>query len=63
MTPFITVCSYLSMLALAMLIFFIFLFRFYRLRGKDYRTVGFFMVVCGVVFFLGVILIGIFYRP
>ncbi|MDO5111295.1 MAG: hypothetical protein Q4E65_03215 [Clostridia bacterium] len=63
MTPFISVCSYMSMLALAMMIFFIFLFRFYRLRGQDYRTAGFFMVVCGAVFVIGVVLIGIFYRP
>ena len=62
MTPFITLCSYVSLLSLSLLILFIFLFRFYRIQGKDYRTIGFFMVVFGVLFVLGVILIGIFYR-
>jgi len=63
MTPFIAVCSYVSMLSLAMMVFLIFMFRFYRVQGKDNRFIGFLLMVCLALFMLGVILIGIFYRP
>lgn len=63
MTPFITLCSYVSMMSLAIMIFLIFLLRMRRAQGKDYSAVGFLMLVCLGLFLLGVILIGIFYKP
>jgi len=62
MSTFIMVCSYVSMFSLSMLLFCIFLFRYYRIRGKDNRGVGLLMMLFTVLFILGVILIGVFYR-
>lgn len=62
MTPFIAVCSYVSMLSLALLLLCIVLYRVRRVQGKDTRAFGFYCVVCTFFFLLGVILIGIFYR-
>ena len=61
-TPFINLCSYVSMFSLAMMVLMIFLFRFYRIQGKKYRVAGFFLIVFSILFIVGVILIGIFYR-
>ena len=44
-TPFINLCSYVSMFSLAMMLLMIFLFRFYKIQGKDYRVPGFFLIV------------------
>ena len=62
MTPFIAVCSYVSMLSLALMILLIVLYRVRRVQGKDSRMIGFYCMVCMFLFILGVILIGIFYR-
>lgn len=61
-TPFINLCSYVSMFSLAMMVLMIFLFRFYRIQGRDYRAAGFFLIVFSLLFTAGVVLIGIFYR-
>ena len=61
-TPFINLCSYVSMFSLAMMLLMIFLFRFYKIQGKDYRVPGFFLIVFAVLFAAGVILIGILYH-
>ena len=61
-TPFINLCSYVSMFSLAMMVLMIFLFRFYRIQGKNYRVSGFFLILFSILFIVGVILIGIFYR-
>lgn len=50
------------MFSLAMMLLMIFLFRFYRIQGKNYRVAGFFLIVFSILFIVGVILIGIFYR-
>ncbi len=62
MTPFIALCSYVSMFALAILVLLLFLFRLWRIQGKDNSAIGFWIIVCAVLFGIGVILIGIFYR-
>ena len=53
-TPFINLCSYVSMFSLAMMLLMIFLFRFYKIQGKDYRVPGFFLIVFSVLFAAGV---------
>lgn len=63
MTPFIMLCSYVSMFSLAMLVLLVFMFRFYRIQGKDNGFIGFLLLLFTALFLLGVILIGIFYRP
>ena len=50
------------MFSLAMMLLMIFLFRFYKIQGKDYRVPVFFLIVFSVLFAAGVILIGILYR-
>lgn len=62
MTPFIAVCSYVSMLSLSVMIFLLVLYRVWRAQGKDNRAIGFFIIVCMALFLIGVVLIGIFYR-
>lgn len=61
-TPFINLCSYIAMFSLAIMIFLIFLFRLYRIQGKNYRAVAFFLIVFTVLFLVATILVGILYR-
>ncbi len=61
-TPFISLCSYIAMFSLAIMIFLIFLFRLYRIQGKNYKPVAFFLIVFTVLFLVATILVGILYR-
>jgi len=62
MTPFIAFCSYMSLCSLSIMLFLLVLYRVWRTQGKDNRGIGLAIILCLLIFVIGVALIAIIYR-